>query len=110
MVDDMCQGVQELFVGHARALEAQERWEDAESAWVAAGDPGLAVAMHRRNGDLAAMFRAVTQHQPVSTARQMMPSMKQDHKPHFNKLVPVSQRNCAQSRTNAEPLHFASPH
>ncbi|BDA43673.1 probable intraflagellar transport protein 172 homolog [Coccomyxa sp. Obi] len=58
----------ELFVGHARALEAQKRWKDAESAWVAAGDPGQAVAMHRRNGDLAAMFRAVSQHQPECLA------------------------------------------
>ncbi|CAL8468379.1 g7919 [Coccomyxa elongata] len=58
----------ELFVGHARALEAQKKWEDAESAWVAAGEPGQAVAMHRRNGNLAAMFRAVNQHQPERLA------------------------------------------
>lgn len=57
--------LQELFAGHARVMEAQKRWQFAESAWVAAGEPAQAVAMHRRNGDLAAMFRAVAQHQPV---------------------------------------------
>ncbi len=57
--------LQELFVVHAKRLEAQRRWQDAESAWVAAGEPAQAVGMHRRNGDFAAMFRAVHQHQPV---------------------------------------------
>ena len=76
VAEDMCEAVQELFVGHARALEAQKRWEDAESAWVAAGEPGQAVAMHRQNGNVDAMFRAVSRHQPVSTACQLAPTCK----------------------------------
>lgn len=132
MVDDMWKGVQELFVGHARALEAQKKWEDAESAWVAAGEPGQAVAMHRQNGNLAAMFRALSQHQPVRMARQIIPSSTVDAldchhmmpctpsltdtkglryrkkaQAEPDELLPVPQISCAQIRKRYAPRHCA---
>lgn len=56
---------QDLFAKHAMRLERQKRWQEAETAWVAAGEPETAIKMYRRNSDFASMFRAVSQHKPV---------------------------------------------
>ena len=54
-----------FFNKHAKEAEGRASWQEAEAAWVSAGQIDTAVLMHRQNRDFDAMLRVVSQQRPV---------------------------------------------
>ncbi len=60
---------QEVLSKHAQEAEGRASWQEAEAAWLGAGQIDTAVVMHQRNRDFDAMLRVVAQHRPVCLRR-----------------------------------------